>query len=827
MSDRGQRQKTKFIRSSTPIQIFSQKSLRRRSKTSLPTFSLTSFFKLLGRPLFLLLIFLASLPLYLIKLIPRHKKNQPKQKSKPIKLPSFPTIKISLPKFALPSLPKLPKLPSFTLPSISFPTFPKTSLISKIFVFSTLGLFSLTFLLTIFYFLIIKDLPSPSTLSTQTPKLTTQIFDRHGTLLYQIYTDENRQLIHLSDLPPYAIQAVISIEDKHFYEHQGVSLEGILRAFNRNLNSSSLQGGSTITQQLIKNTLLTRERTLQRKIKELILAVHTELLYTKDQILEMYLNQVSFGGTAYGIQSAAKVYFNKDAHNLTLPEAALLAGLPQSPTRYSPFGLNPKLALARQREVLHRMQEDGHITKQQEQEAAATPITFSPPQTSILAPHFVMYVKDLLVKSYGEQLVHQGGLKVYTTLDLSLQQQAQNAVVNEVKKLKNLNVNNAAALITNPSTGEVLSMVGSINYFDTSSDGQVNLTTSLRQPGSSVKPINYALAFENGFTPSQTIEDSPITFSTPGSPPWTPKNYDNRFHGQVSLRTALASSYNIPAIKLLARNGVPQMALLAKNLGITTWDDQSRLGLSLTLGGVEVKMTDMATAYSAFANYGTPISLNPILKVTDQNDQQIPFTPCLPQSEDSTISVHAQTTCLPQNPISTKTAYYINDVLSDPLARAPAFGLRSILNIPGNQVAVKTGTSNDLRDNWTIGYTPQYLVATWVGNNDNSPMSGVASGITGASPIWATLMTSLLKDQPAASFSLPSDLVKVPICPLTHTLTCQACSSLTRQEVFVKGTEPKINCSNESVTKLIEEKQKQQALTASNPQILDGASTSR
>ncbi len=808
MTDRGQRQKSKHSNpSSTSTIIFSSRS-RRRPKTSSPL-PLTSFLRFLGRPLYLFLItfltLLFSLSAFLFKLL-----NSLTQ----LRFPPLPSVNFpSLPKFSKPKF-KFPRLPSLPPPSSGF--------LPRLFIFSAAGLFSLTFLLSLFYFFIIKDLPSPQILSTQTPKLTTQIFDRHGTLLYQIYTDENRQLIHLSDLPPYVTQALIAIEDKHFYEHQGISFEGILRALDRNLNSNSLQGGSTITQQLVKNTLLTHERTLRRKLKEIILAIHTELIYSKDQILQMYLNQVSFGGTAYGIQSAAKMYFDKSAADLTLPQAALLAGLPQSPTRYSPFGLHPNLAKSRQLEVLARMREDGYITTDQEQLAASTPLVFSPPQTSILAPHFVMFVKDLLVKALGEQLVHQGGLKVYTTLNLPLQQQTQNVVTSEVKRLKNLNVSNGAALVTTPDTGQILAMIGSVDYFDTAHDGQVNLTTSLRQPGSSVKPFNYALAFEKGFTPSDSIEDSPVTFSTPGSPPWVPKNYDGRFHGTITLRTALASSYNIPAIKLLARNGVPQMAKLATDLGISTWDDPSRLGLSLTLGGIEVKMTDMATAYSAFANYGTPISLNPILKVTDNNDQPLAFSPCLLDSSSTAISAHAQS-CLSQNVLTHRTAYFINDILSDSLARAPAFGSHSILNLPN--VAVKTGTSNDLRDNWTIGYTPSVLVATWVGNNDNAPMSGVASGITGASPIWAKIMADLIKDKPQA-FYLPDDLIKVAICPLTKTLTCPACSSLTRQEVFTKGTQPKVACNNDTITKLIEERQAQQALQAAN-KILDGASTTR
>lgn len=657
--------------------------------------------------------------------------------------------------------------------------------------------FSIGFLATIFYFAIIYQLPNPETLANRPQKLTTQILDRNGRLLYKIYQDENRTLVKLNTLPPFVKQAFIAIEDKDFYSHQGFSITGIARAIERNLTDARIEGGSTITQQLVKNTLLTSERTWTRKIKELILAIKTELVYDKDTILEMYINEVAFGGPAYGIQEGAQQYFGIDAVNLSLSQATFLAGLPKAPSKFSPY-LNPQLSIQRQHLVLNNMANQGYITSAEKDSAISEKLQFESPKIEIKAPHFVMYVRDLLVDKLGEDLVAHGGLIVTTSLDLDLQEKTQITVNQELEKLTPLKVSNGAALITVPQTGEILAMIGSRNFTDFAHDGQVNLTTSLRQPGSSIKPINYALALENGYTPSSKLVDSPISFNLGQSETWTPKNYDGKFHGSITLRRALASSYNIPAVMLLSRNGVTNMAALARQMGISTWNDESRLGLSLTLGSVEVKMTDMAQSYGALANLGLSVPLNPILKVISSSGKDITFTPC-----PSTGNY-----CQPVQALKPETAYLITDILSDNEARSPAFGINSSLNIKAHQVAVKTGTSNDLRDNWTIGYTPDFVVATWVGNNDNSPMSQVASGITGASPIWNKITSYLLNSNSANTpFSLPKNLVKVAICSITNTLPCAGCP--TRFEYFTKGTEPKDACSAESVQKYLEDKAKQ------------------
>ncbi len=615
-------------------------------------------------------------------------------------------------------------------------------------------------------------------------------------MLYKIYKDENRTLVSLDSLPPHVKNAFLSAEDKDFYAHNGFSLPGLFRALYKNIFDDRMEGGSTITQQLIKNTILTSEKTITRKVKEIILAIRTERLFPKDKIFEMYLNQVGFGGPAYGIQEAARQYFDIDAKDLDLAQAAYLAGLTRAPSKYSPFGDQPEMAIERQHLVLGQMLKNGQISKIDFDRSLEEKLDFQSAKIEIKAPHFVMLVKSLLIDRLGENVVTQGGLKVYTTLDSNLQDQAQKIVSDEIEKLKPLHVGNGSALITNPKTGEILAMVGSIDYFNLKQNGQVNLTMALRQPGSSIKPLNYALYFENGNGPATIIDDKPITIHISGQESWTPKNYDGRFHGTITLRQALASSYNIPSVLLLARNGPANFAVFAKKLGITSWGDPSRYGLSMALGSLEVRMVDLATAYSAFANQGISTPLNTIVRVEKPDGKNIRLSGCPSDNKtiaDSTGANAENGICLPQKTISPTTAYLISDILSDNSARSPAFGANSVLNIKSAKVAVKTGTSNDLKDNWTIGYTSNFLVATWVGNNDNTPMSKIASGITGASPIWAKIFNLILKtNQEPTNLTPPENLIKVPICILTGTLTCTGCP--TRTDYFIKGTEPKIAC---------------------------------
>jgi len=640
--------------------------------------------------------------------------------------------------------------------------------------------------LTIYLF---KDLPSPTRLSKGNFPVSTQIFDRNNKLLYEIYSDQNRTPIKLDQIPEHVKQATVSIEDKDFYKHRGFAFRGIIRASYNIIFRKNLQGGSTITQQLIKTALLTPERTLKRKIREAVLALLTEILYSKDEILEMYLNHVPYGGTAYGIEQAAKLYFGKKAADLNLAEAALLAGLPAAPTRFSPFGANPKLAKIRQKQVLQRMVEDKYINLQQAEETYNQDLIYAHQTLNINAPHFVMYVKDLLVQEYGIKLVEQGGLRVTTSLDFDIQEFAQETIASEVAKLKNMNVSNGAVMVTKPKTGEILAMVGSKNYFDTEIDGNVNITTSLRQPGSSIKPINYAVGLLKGYTPATIFLDIPTCFIIPNQPTYCPHNYDGNFHGIVEMRFALGSSYNIPAVKMLALNGVEAMMATASAMGISTWDDPSKYGLSLTLGGGEVKMTDMTVAFGVFANQGTKIDLNPILKIIDYQGK-----------------VYQETNFEDQPPsgkqvLPPEVAYLISHILLDNNARAPAFGSSSQLVIANHAVSVKTGTTDHPqgpRDNWTIGYTPSYLVASWVGNNDNTPMNPwLVSGVTGAAPIWNKIMTNVLKDIPDEWPIKPENISGSQVCTWKQvdnqnsenpTEECQG-----RFEYFIKGTEKNTN----------------------------------
>lgn len=705
-------------------------------------------------------------------------------------------LKIEIPRFIF-HLPKSirPKIHGHKV-KILYPIKPSTFLKLISFFLGAVCAFFFIFYLSS---LIFKDLPSPQKLSQQELNLTTKIYDQSGNLLYKIYQSQNRTPILLKDIPLFVKQATIAIEDKNFYYHSGLSWRGILRAVFLYVSKGKKTGGSTITQQLIKNTLLTSEKTFRRKIKEAVLAIMVEHKYSKDQILEMYLNRVGYGGSAYGIEEASQKYFEKHVKDLDLAEAALLAGLPASPTAYSPFGNHPQLALERQEFVLKRMLEDNHITKQEFEKAKNEDLKFASQTIDIKAPHFVMYVKELLVQKYGEKMVENGGLEVTTSIDLNLQKQAEQIVNEEIRKLGDLHITNGAVLITNPKTGEILAMVGAKDYFAKDIQGNFNVTTSLRQPGSSIKPVNYSIALENGFTPATLLDDSPITYLVPNQPPYSPINYDHKFHGQVPLRIALGSSYNVPAVKILAAFGVQKMIQRGQELGITSWNDPSRYGLSLTLGGGEVKMIDLAVVYGVLANNGVRVDLNPILEVKNSKGKIL---------EKNVSGI--QTPVL--NP---GVAFLLTSILSDNNARTPAFGSNSQLYIPNRQVAVKTGTTQNLRDNWTIGYTPTRLVAVWVGNNDNTPMSYVASGVTGASPIWRKIMDSLLENSPAENFPKPDEVKELEICTLTGTLACTGCPNI-KKEYFLTGTEPKFACSPEKIKEILEKK----AAPTLSPQIL-------
>ncbi len=662
--------------------------------------------------------------------------------------------------------------------------------------------------LSLFYTEIVREMPDPFSMKQIKMSASTRILDRNNNLLYKIYRHENRTMVSLADLPPYVRMATIAIEDSDFYHHKGISIRGILRAASVNFlhkGDNRIEGGSTITQQLVKNLLLSPKRTVQRKIREMLLALVMESSYTKDEILQMYVNEVPYGGTSYGIEEASYTYFGKSSKYLTLPEAALLAALPSQPSLNSPF-VDLDAAVNRQHLVLRRMVENKFITQAQADEAKQQKLVFVPQATPILAPHFVMMVREALIDQFGETKVEEGGLSVVTTLDLNIQRMAEKAVRDNIAKIgKPYRVGNGAALVTHPNTGEVLALVGSVNYFDESIKGNVNVVTSLRQPGSSVKPINYGYAFDHGWTPSSVIDDSPVVYQIAGSTAYAPQNYDGKFHGRVTLRAALANSYNIPSVKLLATYGPEEMVKLGRAMGITTWDDPKRYGLALALGAAEIRMIDMATAYGVIANMG--IRRDPVLirKVTDTEGHVLVDNTVKGKMAFSGIIRLAQAETGEGGDVESGTrvlskvaAYDLISIMTDCKARLPAFGPYSKLCIDGKTMAAKTGTTNDFRDNWTYGFTPEYLTATWVGNTDNSPMnSNLVSGITGAAPMMHEIMTNLTKDRPDRVWAPPSDMIPVKICATNGLLTCANCPQ-TVTEYFLMGTEPKKACSFES-----------------------------
>jgi 1A family penicillin-binding protein len=642
------------------------------------------------------------------------------------------------------------------------------------------------------------QVPSPSDLSTRSIAQATKISDRNGELLYNIYHDENRTPIKLSDVPEHVKQATIAIEDKDFYKHQGFDIAGIARsAFKLIIHRQIEGGGSTLTQQLVKNALLTSDQSIIRKIKELILAVQVERAYSKDQILEMYLNEIPYGGTAYGIEAASNLYFGKHASELNLSEASLLAGLPQRPSVYSPYGSQPERARVRQKEVLRRMVEDKYITQEQSDQAANQELTYrtSRNELGFKSPHFVLYVKEKLEEQFGSKLVEQGGLRVTTTLDYKLQEQAEKIVKDEVSKLSSAKVGNGAAVVIDPKTGQILSMVGSKDYFGESLpagcksgvtcvfEPNVNVSTQERQPGSATKPINYAKGIEKGYGANFVLMDVKTVFpGGAGLPQYIPVNYDGQFRGPVQVRYALGNSLNIPAVKMLALVGVKDVLDLGYRMGLTTWEPTaqniSSVGLSLTLGGREVKLIDLTSAFGVFANKGLEMDPVSILKVED-NKGKVLYEYKQPDGKrvlDEGIS------------------FIISDILSDNGARTAAFGSNSVLNVPGRTVAVKTGTTDQKRDNWAIGYTPSRVVGVWVGNNDNTVMSpSIASGVTGASPIWNKIMIKALEGMPNESFQKPGNVIQVDVDGLMTGQPKEG--SPTRKEYFVGGSEPRSQAS--------------------------------
>ena len=634
------------------------------------------------------------------------------------------------------------------------------------------------------------DLPQLTTLTSNLSAPSTKILDRHGRLLYTIsdpHTGRHTP-IPLAEIPLACRQATIATEDANFYSNPGVDVYAILRAMWINLRGGEvLSGGSTITQQLARNLLLSpqerTQRTLTRKLRESILAWRLARAYTKDQILELYLNEANYGNLAYGIEAAAQTYFSKHVGELDLSECALLAGLPQAPATYDPLA-NPAAARERQGVVLDLMTRQGYITADNARLAKDEALHWAAVPFPIQAPHWVMYVRAWLQDHFTPDEIFREGLDVTTTLDLDWQNAAQDIVRRRLDELQNpgegkppRNVNNAAVVALDPRTGEILAMLGSPDYFDLQISGAVNATLALRQPGSSIKPITYAAAFDphsaDPYTPATMVLDVRTSFTTREGEPYVPRNYDLRYHGPVLVRQALASSFNLPAVKVLDHVGLDTMIRLARQMGISTFSDGGRYGLALTLGGGEVRLLDMATAFGAFANGGLRVEPVTVTRVADMRGQL-----------RYQWVYHAGDRVLDE-----RVAYLITNILSDDKARAPAFGEGSVLKLD-RPAAAKTGTTSDWRDNWTLGYTPDLVVGVWVGNADNQPMENV-SGITGAGPIWHEFMQMALLGRPALDFREPPGLVRVQVCAMSGLPpNPDAPCPHTRTEIFIEGTQP-------------------------------------
>jgi 1A family penicillin-binding protein len=645
-----------------------------------------------------------------------------------------------------------------------------------------------------------KDLPAPEEVgrqSTQESFKTTKIYDRSGkTVLYEIYDPQggNRTLVPLAQIPRHLINATIALEDKDFYTNPGFDWRGIMRAFINNLQGLPIQGSSTITMQLVRNVTMTPEerleRSYQRKIKEAILSWELSRRYPgqqgKDQILEWYLNTVFYGNQAYGVEAAAETYFGKHVQDLDLAECAMLVAIPQYPA-LNPFD-NPERAKERQAIVLDQMYLQDYITAEQAYAAKQEKLRYSARRFDITAPHFAMYVRRLLEEKYGPDVVYRGGLKVYTTIDLDLQKTAEEIARQHIAKLEqeNRHVSNAALVAIDPRTGEIKAMLGSIDYFNRDIDGQVNVALAERQPGSSFKVFTYLTAFAQGYTPATMVMDVPSTFPDDPNPPYSPENYDRKYHGPQLLRSALANSFNVPAVKVLSMVGVKNVVATAHRMGINTLN-RDYYGLSLTLGGGEVRLLDMTYAYGVLANSGV-MAGQPV-----PPDQQRPgyrdLDPvAILRIEDAEGKVIEQYTS-PQTKevVDPKLAYLLTDILSDNVARMPMYGPSSVLKL-SRPAAVKTGTTSDWRDNWTIGYTPQLVTGVWVGNSDNSPMEHIG-GVTGAGPIWHDFMEKALASLPVEKFIEPPGMMHVEVCAKSGLLPTPQCPNK-RSEIFIQGTEP-------------------------------------
>ena len=647
-------------------------------------------------------------------------------------------------------------------------------MLSYVVFWGIIFVFAIVTLSIFIFFYYSRQLPDPNAWQDRRVIQSTKIYDRDGkNLLYEIHGEEKRTVIPFGEIPQIVKNATVVAEDAEFYKHPGINIRGILRAILADIKSGTMaEGGSSITQQLIKNAYLSPERTLSRKIKELILSIALERRYLKDEILNFYLNQVPYGSNSYGIEAAAQTYFNKPTKELALTEVVYLVAMPKAPSYYSPYGNHGEELKTRANHILGRLRELKYISDDDYNDALKITVNFVDQKTGITAPHFVFFIRDYLNEKYGEDFVEKGGLKVTTTINLDFQKIAETVVEDGAKRNVIYNAKNAALVAIEPKTGQILAMVGSKNYWDNPEpkdcepgkncqfEPNVNIATRLRQPGSAFKPFVYATAINNGYTPDTIIWDVPTEFNPlcswdgvaePGVDQQTcykPKNYDGRFRGPVTLKQALANSLNVPSVKVLYLAGINNSIDTAENLGITTLKDRSRYGLSLVLGAAEVKLLDMVSAYGVFGQEGIKREPTGILKVEDGSGR------VLEEYKDRGQKI-----------LSEQTAREINDILSDNNARAPMFGLYSPLSLGDRPAAAKTGTTQDhsdetkAKDAWIVGYTPSLAAGVWAGNNNNAPIEKGGAGVAAAGPIWRDFMTRALKNAPVETFVKPNPII--------------------------------------------------------------------
>ncbi len=623
-------------------------------------------------------------------------------------------------------------------------------------VFAVLGVAGLSYILYVN-----TTLPSYEELVKRDVAESSRIYSRDGTLLYEFHGEYNRTRVDLDRISPFLKNATLAVEDKDFYNHGAISLSGIGRAIKANYETgSSSQGGSTITQQFVKNALLDRKKLYTRKVREILLAYKIESHFSKDEIMELYLNEIPYGHNAYGAESAAKSYFGKSSSELTLAESAYLAALPQAPSYFSPTGENFDALEKRKNFVLQSMLEQGYITELEKHQAENQKVAFREPKTEIIAPYFVSWIQNYLTEKYGKEFLREGGLRVYTTLDLNLQNIAETVVKDGAAENKKYGAYNAALVAVEPATGKILAMAGGKDYFGSPEpkgckpgvnckfEPNVNVATSERQPGSSFKPYMYLTAFkpEFGLTPMSKVLDVPTSFGTANGRAYVPRNYDGSSHGLITIRKALAGSLNVPAVRTLATIGVEPVVNTAHALGISS--PLKNCGLSLVLGGCEIQLVDHVGAFAVLANGGKGKGATAFNRIEDKNGKILEE---YHEPSEQTVNPEA--------------VYELTSIMTDDLSRQYVFGSKSPLTLPNRVVAAKTGTTQNWKDGWTLGFTPQLAAGVWAGNNDSSLMRAGADGVFVAAPMWHRFMELALAGQPAVDFPVPDGIVQIAYDP--------------------------------------------------------------